>query len=98
MNEGVSDLKFLCGFLAYPLPDSPDVCRKTCFRPTHRPDPPRAISPLCAALPWRLQNKILLLLEPVSLHGFWPAHLSGKSPRCGNLFALAPRATLSPCL
>src|ERR1035438_1748973 len=96
MQGGVSDLRFLCDFQpAVPLPNSPDVCRKTCFRPTHRPDPPGAISPLCATLPRRLQSKNLLLLEPVSLHGVRPTHLSGKPPRCGNLSALAPRSTLS---
>src|SRR5664280_2604035 len=96
MSWGVSDLRFLCGFhLAHPLPNSPDVCRKTDFCPTHRLDTPGAISPLCAPLQRGLQSKNLLLLESVSMHGFWPAHLSGKPPRCGNLFALTPRSTLS---
>src|SRR5882724_7755309 len=52
---GCERLEFLCYFCpAVPLPNFPDVCWKTHFRPTHRPDPPGAISPLCATLPRRL--------------------------------------------
>ena len=92
----VSDLKFLSDFCpAVPLPNSPNVCWKTGFRPTHRSDSPGAISPLRAPLPRRLQSENLLVLGSVSLHGFWPTDISGKPPRYGNLPALAPRSTLS---
>src|ERR1041385_2525905 len=96
VGRGVSDLKFLCHFRpAGRLPNCPDATLKNRFRPTHRSDPPRTISPLRPALSRRLQSEKLLLLGSVSVHGFWPTDLSGKSARCGNLFALASRSTLS---
>jgi len=76
--RGVSDLNFYAILSAVPLPNFPDVCWKTHFRPTHRPDPPEQFHRCVRRYHGDYKVKTFSCWNPVSVHGFWPTDLSGK--------------------
>src|SRR5512139_1177673 len=65
------------------------------LRPAHGLFTRLRVSEMCSTLQRPLQGQTLLLLEPVSLHGFRSIDLSGKSPGHRSLSALCSTETLS---